>query len=177
MNAHAPGTLLLPIHRVVRKGPVATEAAWGERLAGYAQQEVAVGGPEEVPALLARRLTPLSERHAFAVDDGSGRLRIFSRPSDGELTVRVLHREVLEGVFGLGDAAVSAGAVDFPTSALEAAREVRTRRGVVALYLNPLRPDDVFRVTGAGGLLPPKSTFFHPKLATGLCFRPLEEEA
>ena len=41
-------------------------------------------------------------------------LRVFSRPADGELSVRVLHREVLAGVFGLDDDAVREGAVAFP---------------------------------------------------------------
>jgi uncharacterized protein (DUF1015 family) len=88
----------------------------------------------------------------------------------------VLHREVLEQIFGLDEVAVRDGAVAFPKSALEAARAVRRDRGAVALYLNPLAPEDVFRVTGAGERLPQKSTFFYPKLPTGLLFRTLEEE-
>jgi uncharacterized protein (DUF1015 family) len=44
----------------------------------------------------------------------------------------------------------------------------------VALYLNPLSPEDVFRVTAAGEVLPQKSTFFSPKLPSGLVFRDLE---
>ena len=35
--------------------------------------------------------------------------------------------------------------------------------------------EDVFRVTGAGELMPQKSTFFAPKLPTGMLFRPLDE--
>jgi uncharacterized protein (DUF1015 family) len=87
----------------------------------------------------------------------------------------VLHAEVLQGVFGLDDAAVRDGAVAFPKHAPEAAREVRSGRGTVALYLNPLAAEDVFRVTGAGEILPQKSTFFHPKLPSGLVFRLLDE--
>jgi uncharacterized protein (DUF1015 family) len=45
---------------------------------------------------------------------------------------------------------------------------------VVALYLNPLAPEDVFRVTAAGEVLPQKSTFFYHKLPTGLVFRSFE---
>jgi uncharacterized protein (DUF1015 family) len=41
----------------------------------------------------------------------------------------------------------------------------------VAIYLNPLRPDDVFRVTEQGEVMPQKSTFFHPKIPTGMVFR------
>ena len=129
---------------------------------------------EALPAALERELAPLADRHAFAADDGSGTLRLFSRPADGELGVRVLHREVLAGVFGLDDEAVREGAVAFPKSTLETARAVRAGEGTVALYLNPLRPDDVFRVTRAGEILPQKSTFFFPKLPTGLLFRSLD---
>ena len=62
------------------------------------------------------------------------------------------------------------GAVAFPKSAARAAREVRDGAGV-ALYLNPLAPDDVFRVTGAGEVMPQKSTFFYPKIPSGFVFR------
>src|SRR4029453_16091464 len=96
--------------------------------------------------------------------------------ADGELTVRALHRELRAGVFGRDDEAVREGAVAFPKSTQETARMVRAGEGAVALYLNPLRAEDVFRVTRAGGILPQKPTFFAPKLPTGLVFRPLEGE-
>jgi uncharacterized protein (DUF1015 family) len=174
-NAFAPGSLLLPIHRLLKQRPAQLDAAWG-RLAGWERHEHQVDSADAVPAALARHLTPLADRHAFAADDGSGRLVIFSKPADAELTVRVLHRAVLEGLFGLDDAAVRDGAVDFPKSTLQTARDVRSGRGALALYLNPLRPDDVFRVTEAGETLPQKSTFFYPKLPTGLLFRTLEPD-
>jgi uncharacterized protein (DUF1015 family) len=175
-NAFAPGTLLLPIHRLVCKGGAPTPAAWRERLPGWQQREVPSGDAATIDAILARELAPLSDRHAFAVDEGTGTLRIFWRERTGdELTVRVLHREVIEGVFGLDEAAVRDGAIAYPKSAPQTARDLRAGRGSVALYLNPLRPDDVFRVTAAGEVLPQKSTFFTPKLPTGLVFRSLEE--
>ena len=174
-NAFAPGSLLLPIHRLVRKGPAPGDAVW-RRLGAWEQRAVPLGSAEALPAALEEHLAPLADRHAFAADDGAGRLRIFSRPADGELTVRALHREVLGELLGIDDAAVRDGAVDFPKSALQTARDVRSGRGALALYLNPLRPDDVFRVTEAGETLPQKSTFFHPKLPTGLLFRSLEAE-
>lgn len=175
-NAFAPGSLLLPIHRLVKKGSVPTPRAWEERLPDWRCEEVPVPDAEAVPGLLARHLAPLSDRHAFAADDASGTLRIFSRPADGELDVRVLHREVVEGVFGLDERAVREGAIAFPKSTLQTARELRAGGGLVALYLNPLTPDDVFRVTAAGERLPQKSTFFYPKLPTGLVFRTFDED-
>lgn len=177
-NAFAPGTLLLPIHRLVRVGSAPSDAQWRARLPGWTQTVVDVEGPEAVPGLLAEHLAPLRERHAFAVDDASGRLRVFSRPrAGGELSVRVIHREVIEGVFGLDEAAVHGGAIAYPKDAAQTARGVRAGEGCAALYLNALAPDDVFRVTAAGEVLPQKSTFFLPKLPTGLVFRLLEDDA
>lgn len=177
-NAYSPGTLLLPIHRVVREAPAPDAAGFASRLSGWTQERVALANVEALPAALAAHLAPLADRHAFAADDGSGTLRIFSRPrrAGDDLTIRVIHTEVLRGVFGLDDAAVRDGAVAFPKHAPEAARAVRAGRGTVALYLNPLAAEDVFRVTGAGEILPQKSTFFLPKLPTGLLFRLLDAE-
>ena len=177
-NAYGEGTLLLPIHRVVKQGPAPTDLVWQERLAGWQHRHIKVSSPAALPAALAEHLAPLARRPCFAADDGSGTLRIFWR--DGkpdELSIRVLHREVIEGVFGLGEAAVREGALEYPKDAVRAAEGVRAGRGAVALYLNPLVPEDVFRVTGAGELLPQKSTFFLPKLPTGLVFRSFEEPA
>jgi uncharacterized protein (DUF1015 family) len=178
-NAFAPGSLLLPIHRLIKKGSAPSEAAWSERLPGWQQQTVAIPGEEAIPGLLAEHLAPLTDRYAFAADDASGTLRIFSRPKDAadELSVRIVHREVIEGVFGLDEEAVRGGAISYPKSAAQTARDVRSGEGSVALYLNPLQPDDVFRVTAAGEVMPQKSTFFAPKLPTGLVFRSLEGAA
>jgi uncharacterized protein (DUF1015 family) len=175
-NAFAPGSLLLPIHRLVVKGALPTPAAWQRRLSGWTSTDVPLPSAEALPAVLARHLAPLADRQAFAVDDASGSLRIFSRPSDGELCVRVVHREVIEGIFGLDERAVREGAIAYPKDAVQTARDLREGRGLVALYLNPLTPEDVFRVTAAGERLPQKSTFFYPKLPTGLVFRTFEEE-
>lgn len=174
-NVYGAGTLLLPIHRVVRRGEKPGDADWSAKLVGWEERRVPVASVDAIAGVLERELAALADRHAFAADDGSGTLRLFSRPADAELGVRVLHREVLDGVFGLDDDAVRDGAVAFPKSAPEAARMVRAGEGVVALYLNPLRPEDVFRVTRAGELMPQKSTLFVPKLPTGMLFRPLDE--
>jgi uncharacterized protein (DUF1015 family) len=187
-DAYAPGSLLLPIHRVVRAVPAPDDATWTARLPGWSERRIPCPDPDRIAMLLGTHLTPLAATHqAFVADDGSGALRLFARPrrpahrtgaaADAEIGTRVVHTEVLEGVFGLDEAAVREGAVAFPKKAAEAAREVREGRGTVALYLNPLRPEDVFAVTAAGEVLPQKSTFFAPKLPTGLCFRLLEDGA
>ena len=177
-NAYAEGTLLLPIHRLVRAAPAPDAAAWRAlEEQGWEASEVASGPPEAMSAILAEHLEPLADRCAFAADDSSGTLRIFSKPGRGEPSVRVIHREVLGGVFGLGETALREGGVSFPKSTIQVARDLAAGRGSVVLYLNPLSPDEVFSATEAGETLPPKSTFFAPKLPTGLIFRSLEGDA
>ncbi|MCP4037341.1 MAG: DUF1015 domain-containing protein, partial [bacterium] len=175
-NAYAPGSLLLPIHRVVKKEVCAappTDAEWQAALPGWQHKSVVLGEADSIADLLQEHLEPLAAQAAFAADDAQGTLRIFWRqqPLGDELVVRVLEDEVLASVFGLDTEAIRHGAVSFPKSAERAADEVRKGEGCVALYLNALSPDDVFRVTGLGEVMPQKSTFFYPKVPTGMVFR------
>jgi uncharacterized protein (DUF1015 family) len=179
-NLYAPGSLLLPIHRVVRSGRAPDRDVLGEKLSGWKQESFAIRSPDgaDVPALLEAHLAPLADRASFAADDGSGVLLVFWReePLDDDLMVRILERDVLAAVFGIDAEDIRHGAVSFPKSAERAAKEVREDAGAMALYLNPLAPDDVFRVTEAGERMPQKSTFFSPKVPTGLVFRIHERE-
>jgi len=175
-NAFSPGSLLLPIHRVIRKVGVPTDSAWSERLPDWKRRSVSVGreaSAEKIRQVLAEELEPLAGQPAFAADDASGELMIFWRdePLGDSLMVRILEEEVIGAVFELDANAIREGAVSFPKSAERAAAEVRAGEGTVALYLNGMRPDDVFRATEAGEVMPQKSTFFAPKIPTGLVFR------
>ena len=175
-NAYAAGSLLLPIHRLLVRAPAPSDARWAELArAGWSHSQVPAASPEQVEAALRGALAPHAGAPAFAADDGRGQLRVFWKTATADLSIEVFHREIVVGFFGLDEAAVREGALAFPKATQEAAREVRAGRGTLALYLNPLRPEDVFRVTAAGATLPQKSTFFYPKLPTGLLFRSLDE--
>ena len=43
----------------------------------------------------------------------------------------------------------------------------------VAVLLNPTKVEQVFAVADAGDAMPPKSTYFVPKVPSGLVLRPL----
>lgn len=175
-NAYAPGSLLLPIHRVVTKQAcpaLPSDTDWSTALPDWKEKSVPLPDPEKISALLSEHLEPLAGKPAFAADDASGKLRIFWReePLGDDLIVRILEEDVLSSVFGLEADDIRDGAVSFQKRANRAAQEVRLGEGAVALYLNALTPDDVFRVTGLGEVMPQKSTFFYPKVPTGLVFR------
>jgi uncharacterized protein (DUF1015 family) len=61
-NAYAPGSLLLPIHRVIAKVEIPTEAAWRERLPLWESKSIALSGIDGIAALLEEHLAPLAGR-------------------------------------------------------------------------------------------------------------------
>lgn len=172
-NAYAAGSLLLPIHRVIRSVEAPTEGEWRSLLPDWQLTRLPSATLDSIDDLLAQHLLPLAAEPAFVAESAAGDLFLIRKEESlsPRLMVRILEEEILHDVFGLDSAAIRGGAVGFPKSASRAAREIREGEGTVALYLNPMRPDDVFRTTGEGEVMPQKSTFFFPKIPTGMAFR------
>jgi len=145
-----------------------------EKLTGWSCSSAPLAADgSDIAAVLEAHLAPHAATPAFAADDGGGELLVFWRdePLGTDLMVKILEDEILGGVFGLDAEDLREGAVLFPKSSPRAAEEARASDAAIALYLNPMSPDDVFRVTDAGERMPQKSTFFSPKVPTGLVFR------
>jgi uncharacterized protein (DUF1015 family) len=172
-NAYARGSLLLPIHRVIARLPAPSEDEWRKRLPAWRVTRLSRPALDRIDAFLAEHLAPLAEHPAFVAEPATGDPLLVQRADAlGEgLMVRILEDEVLGSVFGLDAAAIRDGAVLFPKSAKRAAQSVREGEGTVALYLNPTTPEAVFRATAKGDVMPQKSTFFYPKIPTGMVFR------
>jgi len=83
-----------------------------------------------------------------------------------ELDVPILHRLVIEGMLNVSSS--SGGHIAYDADEFEAAELVQSNEVQMALLLNPPTPDDVKKVSLAGALMPHKSTYFYPKLLTGL---------
>ena len=97
-----------------------------------------------------------------------------AQPEDGSrgssLDVSLLQRAVLEQLLNVGDVR-SDKRIDFiggarGTKALEQA--VDSGKAAVAFSLFPVTIDDLMAISDAGGIMPPKSTWFEPKLRDGL---------
>ena len=86
------------------------------------------------------------------------------------LDVALLQRNVLEKLLKIGDIR-SDKRIDFVggargTAALEKA--VDSGKAAVAFSMFPVTLDDLMVISDAGGIMPPKSTWFEPKLRDGL---------
>jgi uncharacterized protein (DUF1015 family) len=63
--------------------------------------------------------------------------------------------------------------IGFTNNAYAAIESVRSGRSALASLLNPPRMDQIQAVADAGLIMPRKSSFFHPKVVTGLVFHPV----
>jgi uncharacterized protein (DUF1015 family) len=91
-------------------------------------------------------------------------------PSSPALDVTLLQDAVFEPLLGVKDVR-SDKRIEFVggargTAAL--ARAVDERRAAVAFSLYPVGVEDLMRIADASGIMPPKSTWFEPKLRDGL---------
>jgi uncharacterized protein (DUF1015 family) len=91
-------------------------------------------------------------------------------PRDESLDVAVLQSAVLEPVLNVGDPR-SDKRIDFVGGArgtAELEKLVTSGKAAVAFALVPTTINDLIEIADAGGIMPPKSTWFEPKLRDGL---------
>jgi uncharacterized protein (DUF1015 family) len=87
-----------------------------------------------------------------------------------QLDAALLQKHVLEPIFGIADPRTSKRLnwVGGGRGAAELERLVCSGQYACAFSLFPTRIEDLMTVADAGGLMPPKSTWFEPKLRDGL---------
>jgi uncharacterized protein (DUF1015 family) len=127
-------------------------------------QPVRPAGSGEFGMFLAGRWYRLTLRREFAPAVGAG-----ADPID-RLPITLLTRNVIEPLFGITDPRIDKR-IDFVGGARgpeELARRVATGEMAVAFALYPTQMPDLMAVADAGGIMPPKSTWFEPKLADGM---------
>jgi uncharacterized protein (DUF1015 family) len=83
--------------------------------------------------------------------------------------VDLLHDGILAPLMGIGPEQLRAGThVRYTRDAAEAVAAVEEGEAQAAFLLNPTRVEQVMETARAGGKMPQKSTYFHPKPVTGL---------
>ena len=86
------------------------------------------------------------------------------------LDVDLLQSSILEPLLGIADVRTDKR-IDF-VGGIRGTREleqlVNSGKFAVAFSMHPVSVDDLMRIADAGGIMPPKSTWFEPKLRDGL---------
>jgi uncharacterized protein (DUF1015 family) len=91
------------------------------------------------------------------------------------LDLAILHAAVLGDRLGISAADLATGGrLAYTRSEADAIRAVASGEAKAAILVRPTRLEQLAAVAGAGDVMPQKSTYFYPKLLTGLVFYPLE---
>jgi uncharacterized protein (DUF1015 family) len=89
------------------------------------------------------------------------------------LDVAVLHRKIIEPCFGIR-AVEKSQAIDFTRDAEDACLKVRAGEFSMAIFLKATSLKEMIEVSKKGMRMPQKSTYFYPKLLSGLVFHRLD---
>ncbi len=93
-----------------------------------------------------------------------------------QLDLAILHAAILGDRLTIDAASVAAGGrLAYTTSEAEAIRAVADGEAQAAILVRPTRLEQLAAVAGIGEVMPQKSTYFYPKLLTGLVFNPLQD--
>lgn len=192
-NTHDEGLEVLPTHRVLSK-----ELTAGIDISRVVEtlrehfhiQELTPAADAEVSAnAYLKALEEAGARGAsfvFLVHDGPPRLLTLRAEAEvehlipnsdihaqvKELDVTILHRYLIERVW-LGDGAPEPDHDDilYLKDAAEAVRMIEDGDAEAGFLLNATKIEQVCRIASLGARMPQKSTYFYPKILTGLVIR------
>jgi uncharacterized protein (DUF1015 family) len=138
-----PGLTIFPTHRLFEQPP---------------PRDLLEGEGRDDPESALEELGRLErDRAAVVVYDGNTELTV---DGVGELDVQLVDRLGQDGL-------------SYTADWRDAVRAVDEGQAAVAVLMRPTRIEDVFEVAARGETMPQKSTYFYPKLVSGLLFHPL----
>jgi len=170
----APGLVVLPYHRLLDRGPSLEEA---RRALSAKFKLTDVRGAPAAAKAAAQSTRP----YAFGLVDPSGAGLVAESqpgaedlmPADAAPSLRALdtfflHQAVLARLLSVPDEAVR-----YAHSMGEVEEELKAGKCKLAVILRPTPVKQIVDVADARESMPAKSTFFHPKLPSGLVVHPL----
>ena len=181
VSAQDAGLTVLPTHRVIFGAGRDLERMLPHWRDTFDVQPVPAGGGQDVVTSLA---SLGRDRTACIVADRSRMVALVMHPgvlpdrlpslaqSDAvrDLDVARVESLVVKAILG---ASMSTPIVRYVPDAKQALDMVQHGGAAMAVLLNPTRVEQVFAVADAGDVMPPKSTYFIPKVPSGLVLRPL----
>jgi uncharacterized protein (DUF1015 family) len=189
------GMLIFPTHRLVHGLQSFNLPALLDALKTYFEVEAADFNPLETAErrrVRERLLDKGKQAHALALFAGGGKVyyltlrdesimdEFFDQKSPKALRtldVSILHRLIFEKLLGIDPEAQEKQAnLKYVKNFDEPFESVASGEFQAAFLMNPPRMSEVRDVANAGEKMPQKSTYFYPKLLTGLVINPIEED-
>ena len=190
VDSASAGLVILPIHRLVKGLKDFNPQGFAAALRRAFEVKLYPGDTPAVRSAVLEAIRELKEngRHAFGLYLGGKdhhllvlrREELMDVRQDHSqawrrLDVTILHRLVLEEHMGITPERLQAEAnveyiQDFPHAVQEAADRVAAGEGQALFLVNPTSVAEVQAVAAQRERMPQKSTFFYPKIYTGMVF-------
>ncbi|MGH8005085.1 MAG: DUF1015 domain-containing protein, partial [Limisphaerales bacterium] len=166
-NTEGGGLSIRPIHRLLYDLKLSKKECLGRLSENFEVTILYTGGSDEDFLNAHKSVRENSEKeHRFGllIDDS---FYMLARPRTESLDVTLLNQEIFRNIFGFSDEELRE-VLDYSKDADEVAEKVGMGKAKAGFILNPTRMEEIWKVVQSGQKLPPKSTFFYPKLLTGL---------
>lgn len=188
-NGDDPDLVVFPTHRHVHSLPsFSMDALLEGAKALFDVRELEPGTP---PDALTKLLDERRADHALVACAGDGRTALFTLRPGADLAahpvlgacvpalrttdIALLHMGLLEPVLGITREMQAAKSnLWYPQDTARTVAEVRAGKGQVLFLMNGTPVGEVRAVAEAGEVMPQKSTFFYPKVLTGLAVHTLD---
>jgi uncharacterized protein (DUF1015 family) len=179
-----PGLTVMPTHRLVRGLASSQQEALAEAIRrDFEVEEIEV--EDLVPAAgdppLALGYMDAHFRRPFRIslrDQAIADAALAGKPEPyRRLDSAALEALLLKGALGLDDEDISSlNGLGYARAAAEALALLERREYDAGFFMRPTAIEQVRAVAASGTSMPPKSTYFFPKIPTGLLFNPLDED-
>lgn len=180
VNMENSGLVVFPTHRIVRDlsgfnyNEVCEKCAEYFEVTPYLNREKGERGLEEAYAQGKKAFVMFTGDNNYTLlvlKDNEAMKTLMPEASEAlrNLDVSILHTLVLERIFGIDKENMAKQInLTYTRVADEAIAEVDGQRANCSFLLNPTRVSEIRDVAAAGEKMPQKSTYFYPKLTTGL---------
>jgi uncharacterized protein (DUF1015 family) len=181
-----PGLIVLPTHRLFRKLPAMTADELAARLGDCFTTRPAGEGPQAAPAVwedvetaggqgTLALYTQADRRWTIAILTDAGRAKMAEVAQDHNeewrgLGVSILHRLIVDTLLDHPNLTET----KYVHLVQEVVEGLQTGQFPVAALVMPATVDHIRQISSQGERMPAKSTYFYPKLLSGLVIHPLE---
>ena len=189
VNGDDPNLVVFPTHRHVHSLAVANFDELLQRAAPLFV--VSQRNDKATGAVLLEWLKTAPSKPAFVVATPDGRAALLAlkkevdlanhpilgslQPALRETDVAVLHHGILEAILGISqEAQAKKTNIWYPQDASQALKDLHSGKGQLLFLMNATPVAQVRSVAEAGDVMPQKSTFFFPKVLTGLAIHTLD---
>lgn len=189
-NMDDPGLVVLPTHRLIHSVDGFSPEELIEAARDFFDISTVEKGALEAPRLRAAITEASTRSPSFAAiwpfnDDAAlftlkaavdlEAAGLTGHPARTHLDVSLLHGLVLENIMGIDRAAQEAQTnIKYIKDTQKALDLVTDCKGQICFVMNATRVDQVKAVADAHEVMPQKSTFFYPKIASGIVFNPID---